>query len=65
MELQDLSNVERLKDATIYQEEAQQDVANLEEPVCHYCLLINIVRICNSRVNVLRPSLRKTLAKER
>jgi hypothetical protein len=48
MELQDLSNVERLKDATIYKEETQQDVANLEELVCHYCLLMNIVRTCKS-----------------
>jgi hypothetical protein len=39
MELQDLSNVERLKGATIYKEETQQDVANLEELVCHYYLL--------------------------
>jgi hypothetical protein len=49
MELQDLSNVERLKDATIYKEETQQDVANLEELVCHYCLLMNIVRTCKSQ----------------
>jgi hypothetical protein len=49
MEPQDLSNVEQLKDATIYQEETQQDVANLEEFVCHYCLLINIVRTRKSQ----------------
>jgi hypothetical protein len=49
MELQDLSNVERLKDATIYPEETQQDVATLEEFVCHYYLLLNIVRTCKSQ----------------
>jgi hypothetical protein len=49
MELQDLSNVERLKDVTIYKEERQQDVVNLEETVCHCCLLLNIVRTCKSQ----------------
>jgi hypothetical protein len=49
MELQDLSNVERLRDATIYPEETQQDVANLEEFVCLYCPLINIVRTCKNQ----------------
>jgi hypothetical protein len=49
MELQGLSSMERLKDATIYKEETRQDVANLEELVCHFYLLINIVRTCNSQ----------------
>jgi hypothetical protein len=38
MELQDLSDLERLKDATIFKEETQQDVTNWEELVCHFYL---------------------------
>jgi hypothetical protein len=33
-------------DAVKYKEKTQQDIANLEELVCHYCLVINIVGTC-------------------
>jgi hypothetical protein len=40
--------MERLKDATTCKEETQQDVTNLEELACHFCLLIIIVRTYKS-----------------